>query len=141
VRIAFDENTPRAVARALRILAAADAVDSEQPLEVLHVLDFLEQGTPDVPLIQAVADGSHRKAALITTDKAMRTRQHERAAFVDTGCIGIVLRGNWNHASLWDRARLSLMWWRVWTAQVQVAPPGSLWQSPWSQKPKPLRPY
>jgi len=113
VRVAFDENTPRAVAHALRILAEADAIGSPEPMEVLHALNFVEKGTPDGTLIQAVADGTHTKAVLITTDKAMRTRQHERAAFVDTGCIGIVLRGHWNYASLWDRARLSLLWWTL----------------------------
>ena len=77
---------------------------------------------PDITLIQAVTDGAHCKAVLITTDKAMRTRQHERAAFVDTGCIGIVLRGRWNHASLWDRARLSLLWWTTWTTRVCYRP-------------------
>ena len=139
MRVAFDENTPRAVAHALRILAVADAMGSPEPMEVLHALDFVERGTPDVTLIQAVADGTHAKAVLITTDKAMRTRQHERAAFVDTGCIGIVLRGQWNHASLWDRARMSLLWWSTWVAQAQQAHPGTLWHSPWSERPKPLK--
>ena len=109
-------------AHALRILAEADAIGSPEPMEVLHALDFVEQGMPDITLIQAVTDGAHCKAVLITTDKAMRTRQHERAAFVDTGCIGIVLRGRWNHASLWDRARLSLLWWTTWTTRVCYRP-------------------
>jgi hypothetical protein len=39
-----------------------------------------------------------RRQALITTD--MRTRQNERAAYVTTGCIGIVLRTHWNHAAI-----------------------------------------
>jgi hypothetical protein len=129
------------VAHALRILAEADAIGSPDPMEVLHALDFVEKGTPDGTLIQAVADGTHTKAVLITTDKAMRTRQHERAAFVDTGCIGIVLRGHWNYASLWDRARLSLLWWTTWVEQVRAAAPGLLWQCPWSERPKPLRPF
>jgi hypothetical protein len=116
VRIGFDENTPRVVA---------------------HV----ERGTKDVPLIQAIVDGAQGRAALITTDKSMRTRHHERAAFKDTGCIGIVLRGGWNHASMWDRARLSLAWWTVWLETIRQAAPGSLWQCPWSERPKTLRPF
>lgn len=139
--IAFDENTPRAVTQALRILAIADAVGAAEPIEVLHAFDLVEQRADDVPLIQAIADSSHAKVALITTDKSMRTRQHERAAFMDTGCVGIVLRGNWNHASLWDRARLSLLWWTTWVTQVRTARPGSLWQCPWSERPKPLKPF
>jgi hypothetical protein len=141
VRIAFDENTPQAVARALRILAEADAIGSAEPMEVLHALDLVQKGTPDVTLIQAVAEAAIGNAVLITTDKAMRTRQHERAAFVDTGCIGIVLVKHWNHASLWNRARLSLLWWTTWVEQGRTARPGSLWQSPWAERPKPLKPY
>lgn len=141
MRIVFDENTPRAVAHALQILAMADAAGSPDPIEVLHALDLVGRGTPDVSLVQAVADGKHPKAALITSDKNMRTRQHERAAFVDTGCIGIVLRGHWSHASMWDRAQVSLRWWNTWVAQVETAPPGTLWQCPWSERPRPLRPF
>ena len=141
MRIVFDENTPRAVAMALGILTEADAVGMPEPVEVRHALDLVPIGTRDVTLIQALADGTHAKAALITCDKSMRTRQHERAAFADTGCIGIVLRGSWNHASPWDRARHSLLWWTTWTARVATAQPGSLWQCPWSAKPKTPKPF
>jgi PIN like domain len=99
------------------------------------------QKTPDVLLIQAVADGSHTKAALITADKSMRTRRHERAAFTDTGCIGIILQGQWNRAPMWDRARVTLRWWRTWVEQIGVAEPGSLWQCPWTDRPKRLQRY
>lgn len=141
MRIVFDENTPRAVALALSILAVADAAGTAEPIEVQHALELVERRTPDVPLIQTVADGSHSRAALITSDKSMRTRQHERAAFSDTGCIGIILRGPWNHASLWERAHASVLWWPTWVATVSTATPGSLWQCPWSAHPKALRPF
>ncbi len=141
MRIVFDENTPRAVTQALRLLAEADAVGSPEPMEVLHALDFVAKGTPDVPLIQAVAEGATGKSALITSDKSMCTRRHERAAFVDTGCIGIVLRGHSSQASMWDRARLSLLWWTTWTAQAHAAQPGSMWQCPWSERPKAMKPF
>lgn len=141
MRVVFDENTPPAVAHAIRILAAADTIGSTEPVEVLHARELVAAKTEDVPLIQAIADGSHAKAAIVTSDKTMRTRQHERAAFRDTGCIGIVLRGQWNHAPMWDRARLSILWWRTWVEQVRTAEAGTLWQCPWAQKPRPLKPY
>ena len=141
MRIAFDENTPQVVAHAVKLIAEADAVGSAEPLEVLHALDVVAKGAKDVPLIHAVADGTHARAALVTTDKSMRTRHHERAAFRDTGCVGIVLRGGWNQASMWDRARLSLAWWTVWLETVHAATPGTLWQCPWSGTPKSLKPY
>lgn len=141
MRIAFDENTPQVVAQAVKLIAEADAAGAADPLEVLHALDVVAKGAKDVALIQAVADGTHARTALITTDKSMRTRHHERAAFEHTGCIGIVLRGSWNHASMWDRARFSLAWWTVWLGTVRVAAPGTLWQCPWSGAPKPLKRY
>jgi len=139
VRLVFDENTPRVVAHAVKLIAETDSVGTADPIEVLHALDLVEKGTADVPLIQKVADGTHVRAALITNDKSMRTRLHERAAFTDTGCIGIVLRGGWSHASMWDRARMSLLWWTVWVGTVSASAPGLLWQCPWSTKPKPLK--
>jgi len=141
VRIAFDENTPWAVTQALRILATAEAAGSPEEIEVLHAYDIVSKGTSDPTLIQAVAEGYRGKAALITSDKSMRTRRHERAAFTDTGCIGIVLRGHWNHASMWDRARSSLLWWNTWVAQVGSSDPGTLWQCPWAEKPKQLKSF
>jgi PIN like domain len=96
VRFVFDENTPSAVARALRILAEADGRGVPDPVEVLHATEVVARGTHDIPLIQAITDGAHAKTVLVTTDKSMRTRSHERAAFVETGCIGIILRTQWN---------------------------------------------
>jgi hypothetical protein len=138
VRITFDENTPRVVAHAIKLIAEAEAAGDGLALEVLHALDVVAAGTKDVPLVQAVVEGIAGPAALVTTDKAMRTRQHERAAFRETGCIGIVLRGDWNRASMWNRARLSLMWFPIWRETIVTADPGTLWQCPWSSKPKRL---
>lgn len=141
MRIAFDENTPHVVAHAIKLIAEAETAGSADPLEVVHARDLVDRGTADVPLIQMVADSAHSRAALITSDKSMRTRLHERAAFAETGCIGIVLRGGWSHASMWDRARYSLMWWTTWMQSIRASGPGQLWQCPWSSKPKPLKPF
>lgn len=138
MRLVFDENMPRVLAEALRPIARALAASDS--VEVLHALDLIPAGTPDVSLIEAVA-AFPGKAALITTDKSMRTRAHERAAFQATGCIGIVLVGGWNHAPLLERAQLSLVWWETWAEAVAVAAPGSLLKCPYSRRPKPLSPF
>ena len=103
-----------------------------------HALDVFEKGLMDSTLIERVAGGAREKAALITSDRTMRTRVHERAAFAQTGCIGIVLRGHWAHASAWERAICALRWWSVWVETVAGAPPGFMWQCPWSMRPKKL---
>jgi hypothetical protein len=141
LRLVFDENTPRVVAQAVRLIAEAEALGTADRVEVLHALDVIAKGTRDVTLLHAIAGGSQAKVGLVTADKAMRTRHHERAAFKATGCIGIVLRGDWNHASMWDRARLTLAWWPVWLETVRQSAPGAMWNCPWSGRPKPLRSY
>lgn len=138
MRLVFDENMPRVLAEVLRPLANALAVQG--PVEVLHALDLIAKGTPDVTLVEAVV-AFPGKAALITTDKSIRTRSHERAAFDATGCIGIVLVGGWNHASLIERAKLSVIWWETWAAAVAAARPGTLLKCPFSTKPRPLLPF
>jgi hypothetical protein len=138
VRLVFDENMPRVLAEALRPIARALAEPGS--IEVLHALDLASTGTPDVSLIEAVA-AFPGKAALITTDKSMRTRAHERAAFQATGCIGIVLVGGWNQAPLIERAQLSLIWWETWATAVAAVAPGSLLKCPYSRRPKALAPF
>ena len=139
MRVVFDENTPRVVAHAIKLIAEAEAAGGPEPLKVHHALDIVDHGTKDVLLIQAAVGAGHERAALITTDKAMRTRSHERAAFVETGCIGIVLTGGWSHASMMERARHSLLWWSTWIDGIRDAPVGILLRCPWSSKPKPLK--
>jgi hypothetical protein len=92
VRVVFDENTPRRVAEAIALLVAAERAGAAEQVEVRHALDLVAPGTADVSLLERVADGAPGKAALITADRMIRTRHHERAAFARTGCIGIVLR-------------------------------------------------
>lgn len=141
MRIVFDENTPPRVAQAIALLVAAGDPASAETIEVLHARDLVATGTPDVSLIERVIAGAQGKAALITADRMIRTRHHERAAFRRTGCIGIVLRGHWSHASLWERAAHTVLWWPVWVQTVGSAQPGTLWQCPWSGRPKALRPF
>ncbi len=141
MRIVFDENTPITVAHAIRLLIEPENIGRHDPIEVRHALDLFDKGLPDTTLIERVADNTHLKAALITTDKSMRTRQHERAAYTTTGCIGIVLRGQWNHASPWERAIGTLHWWSMWVETIEGARPGTLWQCPWSMRPKRMTPF
>jgi hypothetical protein len=62
-----------------------------------------------------------RKRRWSPPTKSMRRREHERAAFVTTGCIGIVLRQHWCHVSMMERAQLSVLWWEIWVQTVTEA--------------------
>lgn len=139
MKIVFDENMPHVGARAVGMVAEELARADGRHLDVCHALDVVAAGTADVTLIEAITTGENGRVVLVTTDKSMRTRRHERAAFEATGCIGIVLCQHWNHASMLDRVRHSLLWWETWIATVEASPKGTLWRCPWRARPAPLR--
>lgn len=136
MRIAFDENMPPAVVRALQVLVASENAGAREAIEVLHALDLAARGTGDVPLIHRIADGAIGKAALVTADRRQRTRAHERRAFEDAGVVGIVLARQWNQAPMWTRAQLVLAWWFEWIRTIDGAAPGTVWSCPYAQKPR-----
>lgn len=139
MRIVFDENMPRAVVRALRCLVEAEYAGAPEAIEVLHALDLCPQGTHDVPLIQRGAEGAVGKAALVTADRKMRSRKHEREAYRQSGVIGIALASQWNHLSMWARAQLVLAWFPAWVEAIAAADPGTMLDCPYAQKPRRMK--
>jgi hypothetical protein len=140
VRIAFDENMPPVVVRALRPLVESETAGTADPIEVLHAVDLGGRGTDDGPLIRRLAEGASGKAALVTADRKMRTRRHEREEFRRTGVIGIVLASNWNNQTMWVRAQLVLAWWPEWIMTISTSRPGVMWDCPFAMKPRRMRP-
>lgn len=69
MRVVFDENAPGLVARAVTLIAEAEAIGFADRLEVLHSIGVVGHGTPDISLIQAITSGAHACTALITCDK------------------------------------------------------------------------
>ena len=95
-------------------------------------------GMKDEDLLGALKE-SGIKQALITTDRAMRRRRHERSAVASTGAVVIVGVSNWNQtSSLWDRARMMLWWWPTIAESARSANPGTFLELPWRQGVKPL---
>lgn len=128
MRFVFDENHPPVLANMIEPLA------KDEPYEVTDVAKLGLRGAPDVDLLAAIcADG--RQGVLITADRAMRRRKHERAAVASSGAIVIVGVPNWNQqADLWDRARMMLWWWPTIVVSASLAAPGTFLELPWAQK-------
>ncbi len=132
MRFVFDENHPPALARMLAPLAEGETY------EVTEVVGLGLRGAPDTELLAAICvDG--RRGVLITTDRAMRRRKHERAAVASSGAVVVVGVSNWNQqADLWERARMMLWWWIEIVASAKAADPGTFLELPWRQRTKPL---
>lgn len=106
---------------------------------VAHVADLGLRGTPDADLLAAICAGGIR-GVLVTADRAMRRRKHEKAAVAASGAVVVVGVANWNQtASLWDRARHMLWWWPTIVASAQNAAPGTFLELPWGTRTAPLR--
>jgi hypothetical protein len=91
-------------------------------------------GMTDVDLMSALQERGI-KQILVTTDRAMRRRKHERAAVASTQAVVIVGVSNWNQqSSLWDRARMMLWWWPTIVQSSEAADPGTFLELPWRQK-------
>ena len=76
----FDENVSDRVVRALRALGH----------DVVHLLDEFERGTPDVQFLPAIGD---KGWFLVTQDKRIRSRPHERRALLNAGVGAFVFTG------------------------------------------------
>ena len=76
----FDENVSDRIVRALRALEH----------DVVHLLDEFERGTPDVRFLPAIGD---KGWFLVTQDKRIRSRPHERRALLGAGVGAFVFTG------------------------------------------------
>jgi hypothetical protein len=109
-----------------------------EPYEVTSVLNMGLRGAPDVALLPAICAGVTR-GVLITTDRAMRRRKHEKAAVAATGAVVVVGVANWNQQSeLWERARMMLWWWQQIVKSSIEANPGTFLELPWRTNVRPL---
>ncbi len=132
MRFVFDENHPPVLARMLVPLCESD------PYMVTDVRSLGLGGMKDEDLLRALHEPDV-KQVLVTTDRAMRRRKHERLAVASTGAVIVVGVSNWNQASsLWDRARMMLWWWPTIVEGARSADPGTFLELPWRQTVKPL---
>ncbi|HEV2682308.1 MAG TPA: DUF5615 family PIN-like protein [Rhodanobacter sp.] len=118
----LDENLSAALARALNSLAEADNH------QVVHVIDLVPRGTPDVELFAAVKDAGVQ--IHITQDHHYR-RQIERDAIASAGLIVFVLDKGWSTQPHFEKAARLIQWWPRIVEHAESMRPPAVFRVPW----------
>lgn len=122
MKVQIDENLSKALARALNCLAEAD------DHQVIHVLELVPKGTPDVDLFAAVAKA--KVQVHITQDHHYR-RQIERDAIASAGLIVFVLDKGWASQPEFEKAARLIQWWPRIVEQAESMLPPAVFRVPW----------
>lgn len=127
MKIALDEHIPRTVLDAVQKLLEDKRIAK---IEVVGAVDYVEAPSrSDVPWLRKFAEDGGK--ALITGDKGMRSRVHERKALLDLGLIVFFLPPKWNNETFMDRAAFLLRWWSVIVECAQTSGPSTCWEVPY----------
>ena len=88
-------------------------MDDSALVEVRHVTDYAEADTPDVDLVQMLAD-IEEEVVFVTQDRKMNKRSLERHALDDSGLKVMFLDNGWSNLSYEEKAwRLVRAWPKV----------------------------
>lgn len=132
MKIAFDEHVPPGIVRVLQNLVDEGLIEG---VEICSAKDYAPANwTPemgeksDVPWLRRFAkDGGQ---VVITGDKRMRTKPHERLAL--GGFVAFMFHPRWNHLDALERSAVLMHWWNRIVETAQQSKPGSFWEIPYS---------
>ena len=129
MKIAFDEHVAPAIVRVFQVL-------SEEGF--LLGYEFVSAGTyhdhandprnDDRPWLRRFADDGGR--IILSGDRKMRARPHERAALKEAGFVVFFFGPAWDELDKLSRAATIMRWWATVEEKVKSAPAGSFWQVP-----------
>jgi len=126
VKIALDEHIPATVLDAVNQLLEDDRHGS---IEVVRAKDYVEAPSgSDTPWLRKFAlDGG---TVVITADRRMRSRLHERKALLDLGLIVFFAPSTWNRMKFMHQAAYLLRWWDTIIECAKNSPRSICWQLP-----------
>jgi hypothetical protein len=140
LKVAFDENMPRALVRMFQILAKEKQFqDISAGLDIRSSVDYTPRhGDPDysyrndAPWISRFAADGGR--AIISGNTRMKSQPHERLALVQSGLVTIFFESQWSQWRFFKKCSLLLHWWPEIISTVKKAPSGTFWHIPahWS---------
>jgi len=131
VKIALDEHIPKTVLDAVQQLLEDERIAK---IEIVGAVNYVEAPSrSDVPWLRKFAEDGGK--VLITGDKAMRSRLHERQALLELGLIVFFLPANWNNEPFMMRAAFLLRWWSVIVERAMTSKPSTCWEIPYSWAP------
>lgn len=99
------------------------------PIKVVGAKDYADPpAESDTPWLKKfVKDGG---SVVITGDKRMRSKPHERKALLDLGLIGFFVPSTWNRMKFMNQAAYLLRWWPTIVECAKDSPPSTCWQLP-----------
>jgi len=131
VKLALDENLPPSLARGIHALLEPEAG------QAISIPDRFGRGFADLDWIAALhVEGGW---AILTTDRKLRTRPHERLALERSGLVVFILAPGWNQEGYWRKAAGIIGWMpSIMDAMASYQPPALL-SVPHRRKPAPIR--
>ncbi|MEO8716460.1 MAG: hypothetical protein ABI369_15760 [Acetobacteraceae bacterium] len=122
MKVALDANLPASLAHALDALLRPDGGSA------ISIADRFGPGAKDVDWIGALdKEGGW---ILVTVDRKLRTRPHERAALGQARMATFVLAAGWNQEPFWNKAAGLIRWWPRIAETAAEAPVPALFEVP-----------
>ena len=131
MKLALDENLPPALARAIHALMQPD--DGE----AISIPERFGRGIADTDWIAALhAEGGW---SVLTTDRKLRTRPHERAALERSELLVFILAPGWNQEEYWRKAAGVIRWLPSMIDALPIHKPPALLSVPHRWTPAPIK--
>lgn len=125
MKVAFDENMPRALVSAFSGILKDQIGD----YEISSAQDYSDPPqTTDVPWLKKFADAGGE--VIITGDKKMRGKPHERKALHDLGLITFFFKPQFNHLPYFEKLAMCIRWWPHIIEKIEQSKAGECWEIP-----------
>lgn len=131
MKLALDENLPPSLA------GAVDALLGPYHGQAISIPQRFGAGVADLAWIAALRDQGGW--AVLTVDRKLRTRPHEREALGQSGLIVFVLAHGWNQEPYWPKAAGVVRWLPSMIEAASDVTPPALMEIPHRWTPRPLR--
>ena len=133
MKLALDENLPPPLAHAV------DALLRPEGGAAISIQERFGHGIADPDWIEALhGEGGW---AVLTADRKLRTRPHERLALEQSGLIVFILAPGWNQEGYWRKAAGVIRWLPSMIEAVAVFQPPALLSLPHRWTPEPIKPF
>lgn len=133
MKLALDANLSLYLARAVHALLAPEGG------EATSIPERFGPGVADRDWIAALHDEGGW--AVLTQDRKLRTRPHERLALEQSGLVVFILAHGWAPEPYWPKAAGIIRWLPPMLDAFRTAQPPALFAIPHRWTPAPLRPF
>lgn len=125
MKVAFDENIPDALISALKAALEGQSGDYEISSARAYANPPAET---DVPWLKKFTDAGGE--VVVTADKKIRGKPHERKALHDLGLITFFFSPQFNNLMYWDKLAMCIRWWPHIIERIEQSKAGDCWEIP-----------